>query len=86
MFAGFVAFSAFENFYLRRVFSNSHSSLDGWISALIVIRNVIVLLNFIPFIQILGMMLGMYAVWVYVPLYAILIGIRYARTKHSAQI
>jgi hypothetical protein len=42
---------------LRKRFADTTSSLDKWILTIVVIRNIIFLLNFIPFIQILGLIL-----------------------------
>jgi len=52
--AVFALFYCLENFVFRKRFANTTSSLDKWISMIIVIRNLIFLLNFIPFIQLLG--------------------------------
>jgi len=55
--AVFAIFYCLENFVFRKRFANSTSSVDKWISMIIVIRNLIFLLNFIPFIQLLGLAL-----------------------------
>ena len=57
VFAVFAFFFCLENFVFRKKFANTTSSLDKWISMIIVIRNLIFLLNFIPFIQLLGLAL-----------------------------
>lgn len=57
VFAVFIVFFCLENFVFRKKFANTTSSLDKWISMIIVIRNLIFLLNFIPFIQLLGLAL-----------------------------
>lgn len=57
VFAVFAVFFCLENFVFRKKFANTTSSLDKWISMIIVIRNLIFLLNFIPFIQLLGLAL-----------------------------
>lgn len=55
--AVFAVFFCLENFIFHKKFANTTSSLDKWISMIIVIRNLIFLLNFIPFIQLLGLAL-----------------------------
>ena len=55
VFAVFAVFFCLENFIFRKKFANTTSSLDKWISMIIVIRNLVFLLNFIPFIQLLGL-------------------------------
>lgn len=50
----FVFFYLYENRKLKQKFSNSDSRLDSWFVALVVIRDVVFVLNFIPFIQLLG--------------------------------
>lgn len=57
VFAVFAVFFCLENFVFRKKFANTTSFLDKWISMIIVIRNLIFLLNFIPFIQLLGLAL-----------------------------
>jgi hypothetical protein len=54
VFGVFLFFYYLENHVFKKRFSESHSQFDGWILALIVVRNIVFLLNFIPFIQILG--------------------------------
>lgn len=50
----FVAFFFYENKILKRKFASSDSKLDSWFVALVVLRDIVFVLNFIPFIQILG--------------------------------
>ncbi len=57
VFVIFAIFFCLENYLFSRKFSDTQSHLDPWISRIIVARNVIFLLNFIPFIQMLGMVL-----------------------------
>lgn len=45
-----------ENYILNKRFATSRSKLDTWLTSLIVIRNIVFVLNFIPFIQIGGAM------------------------------
>lgn len=54
VFAIFVMFYVYELSTLKKKFSNSESRSDTWFVALVIIRNVVFVLNFIPFIQILG--------------------------------
>ena len=53
----FAIFFYLENFIFCKRFAGTQSSLDKWISAIVVIRNIIFLLNFIPLIQLLGVLL-----------------------------
>ena len=55
--AAFAVFYCLENFVFRKRFANTTSFLDKWIFPIIVIRNVIFLLNFIPVMQLLGLAL-----------------------------
>ena len=50
----FGIFFYLENFSFKKRFENSRSTLDTWISVAIVIRNIAFVLNFIPYIQLLG--------------------------------
>lgn len=50
----FTTFFFYENRTLKRKFANSDSKLDSWFVALVVLRDLVFVLNFIPFIQILG--------------------------------
>jgi hypothetical protein len=50
----FVGFYRYENNTLKERFANSNSRLDSSFIALTTIRNVVFVLNFIPFIQLLG--------------------------------
>jgi len=86
VFAAFAVFFILENFVFKKLFANSQSDVDIWISTLVVLRNILVLLNVIPLIQLLGMLIGFYAVWVYVPLYIILIIIRFNQTRKVANV
>ncbi len=51
----FAVFFYLENYVFSKRFANTKSALDPWISAIIVARNVIFVLNFVPLIQILGL-------------------------------
>jgi hypothetical protein len=57
VFVIFAIFFCLENYIFSKKFSDTKSHLDPWISGIIVARNLIFLLNFVPFIQILGMAL-----------------------------
>ncbi len=50
----FAGFYLYENKNLSARFMGSQSNIDPWILALILIRNGVFVLNFIPFIQIMG--------------------------------
>jgi len=79
--AVFVVFFILENFVFKRSFENSQSKVDRYILIFVILRNILVLLNLIPGIQILGMLIGFFAVWLYMPLYIILITVRFSQTK-----
>ena len=55
--AVFALFYYLENFVFHKKFADSTSPLDKWISVIIVARNLIFLLNFVPVIQLLGIAL-----------------------------
>lgn len=58
----FVIFYYLENLVFRKRFSNTSSHLDKWILSVVVLRNIVFLLNFIPLIQLLGLgLLGGFA-------------------------
>lgn len=65
-----------ENRVLNRRFVNSRSTLDKWIVTLVVIRNIIFVLNFIPFIQIGGAMILVFGGIPYLIVYFILLSKR----------
>ena len=69
-------FFYYECFVCRKRFTNTKSSLDVWILVLIVLRNLICLLNFIPLIQILGAIIGAIVIVPYVIVYTMLISKR----------
>lgn len=85
--AVFSIFFFLENYLFRKKFSDSKSALDGWIYAIIFARNIIFILNFIPLIQLLGLMLLPY---VFAPvclvLYTILIICRFVVAKKSRNV
>ena len=57
VFAIFAIFFCLENYVFSKKFSSTTSALDPWISGIIVVRNLIFVLNFVPFVQVLGAML-----------------------------
>lgn len=72
----FVVFFGVENYLLKNKFANTKSALDPWLVALIIVRNCVFILNFIPLIQLIGAGIGGIAVVPYTIVYAILIFIR----------
>jgi hypothetical protein len=77
VFAVFACFFFFENFVFNKKFVNSTSALDGRIRFIIVIRNLLFLLNFIPFVQILGLMVILPVGLIIGSIYILLINARY---------
>ena len=61
VFGVFILFMYIENFKLSKRFASTKSRLDFYIGALVVIRNLAIFLNFIPYIQILGMLILVFA-------------------------
>ena len=57
VFGVFTVFFSFENYVFSKKFSSTRSALDPWISLVIVLRNLVFVLNFVPVIQVLGMLL-----------------------------
>ncbi len=55
--AVFAIFYCLENFVFRKQFAGTTSHLDKWITLVIILRNIVFLLNFVPFIQLLGIAL-----------------------------
>ena len=53
----FVIFFFLENYVFKKIFADTTSPLDPWIHTIIVARNIIFVLNFIPLIQALGLVL-----------------------------
>lgn len=53
--AVFAIFYCLENFVFQKRFANTTSNLDIWISPIIVLRNIVFLLNFVPLIQMIGL-------------------------------
>lgn len=83
VFGVFSFFLYLENFVLRKKFTNNIPTIDNWITFVIVVRNIIFFLNFIPLIQILGMLIVVYVGWAVLLLY---IGFMIARVKAMKKI
>jgi hypothetical protein len=79
VFCAWVLFALFEQFVLKNSFKNTSSSVDGTILAVINLRNILVLLNLIPFIQIIGILVGYVAAPIIIVSYIILIVTRYMK-------
>ena len=75
-----LTFIYYENFVCKHRFSKSSSKLDGFIVILVVIRNIVFVLNFIPFIQIFGAIGAVVGIIPYLIIYLILFS---RRTKAS---
>ena len=69
----FGAFYYYETRALKKKYSNSSSKLDIWIYVLVVIRNLVFVLNFIPLIQILGGMALLFGALPYLIIYNIIL-------------
>lgn len=79
-FGVFLFFFYIENNIFSKKFAATKTPLDLLICVAIVIRNIVIFLNFIPFIQLLGMVISMYAGIPYVVIYALFIWLRYDRS------
>lgn len=55
LFVGFCVFFYIENYIFSKKLTASRSSLDSWIFLVVILRNLLFLLNFILFIQLLGL-------------------------------
>lgn len=80
IFGVFAIFYYLENYVYAKKFANSSSKIDYWILSLVGLRNFIVVLNFIPLIQLLGMALGAFAAVPYLIVYATLMYYRSNQT------
>ena len=79
MFAPLIIFAVFylyENKKLSARFSHTQSKTDTWLLVLIIIRNIVFILNFIPFIQIAGAMALVFGGIPYLIIYILLIRAR----------
>jgi len=79
--AVFAVFFYLENFVFSKKFANSTSNLDNWIVVVVVIRNLIFLLNFIPFIQLVGLAGIVYVGWIIGLIYCGLIIARFNQLR-----
>jgi hypothetical protein len=77
----FIVLLCLENFVFSKMFAGSTSSLDKGILTLITIRNILFLLNFIPFIQLLGLLVIISVGWVIGLIYLGLIIARFIQAK-----
>lgn len=75
----FLLFFYFENKIFSKKFADTKTPLDAIIYVGAVLRNIAIFLNFIPFIQLLGIGIGMFAGIPYLIIYALLIWLRYRR-------
>ena len=72
----FWAFYLCENRILKKRFKSSKSKLDFWILVMVVIRNIVFILNFIPLIQLLGGAVLIYGGIPYLIIYCLVMWIR----------
>lgn len=79
--AVFTCFLCIENFVFSKRLASTKSGLDKWISMVIVIRNLIFLLNFIPFIQLLGLAAIFFGGWIILLAYIILMVSRFSQAR-----
>ena len=73
----------YENRILKKRFKSSKSKLDRWILVMVVIRNVVFILNVIPFIQLFGGAALIYGGIPYIIIYYLLLR---ARNKSVASV
>jgi len=69
----FAGFFYFEKNVLKKRFLLSHSKLDSWFFGLVILRNLVFLLNFIPLIQIAGGMALVFGGIPYIIIYCIIL-------------
>lgn len=81
--AVYFLFFCLENFIFKKRFRSTTSRLDSWIVFFIVVRNIVFLLNFIPFIQLLGLFIDFFAGWAIVIIYAIFMFLN-EKYRHSS--
>jgi hypothetical protein len=81
--AVFALFFILENFIFKARFANTTSNLDPTIATLIGLRNFLFLLNFIPFIQLLGLAGLGFIGWAIVLVY---VGLLIARSNQTKKI
>ena len=73
VFGVFMIFFCLENLVYKKQFANSTSGLDNGIMVVIALRNILFLLNFIPFIQLLGIAGLVMVGWILAIIYIVLI-------------
>jgi len=66
----------YENFKLKKKFGTSSWKHDGWIYFLVILRNITIVLNSIPLIQILGAMALVVGIIPYLIVYSLLLKAR----------
>lgn len=81
VFLVFLVFFYLENFVFKKRYSQSSSNLDTPIVVLIVIRNIVFVLNFIPYIQIAGAVIAIFGIIPCVIIYSILLSKRGKASK-----
>lgn len=77
VFGVFIIFFRLENYLFKSKFANTKSALDPWVVLLVIVRNFVIFLNFIPLIQILGEIIGFFLIIPYLIVYSILISRRF---------
>ena len=81
--AVFAVFFCLENFVFSKKFADTSASVDKGISVVVVLRNLLFILNFIPFIQLLGLAAIVYGGWILGIIYIGLIIARFNQTKKT---
>lgn len=76
VFGVFLPFFCFENFILSKKFAGTKSRLDLYIAVGVVFRNLAIFLNFIPFIQLIGVLILGFAGIPYLIIYLVLLWFR----------
>lgn len=83
VFLGFyIVFFLLEGSFGKKL-SNTTSKLDGWIFTIIILRNIIFLLNFLPFIQLLGLVVDFFGGWILIIVYIRLMFLRFREAKQN---
>lgn len=81
VFGGFVITLLLENFFLANLLKNKvRSGLDMAITVLILLKNLLVLANLIPLVQLLGLLVLFLGGWLLALVYIILIIIRLVKS------
>jgi|SRR3989344_1102790 len=79
--AVFAVFFYLENFVFSKKFAGTTARVDKGIGIVVVLRNLLFILNFIPFIQLLGLAAIVYGGWLLGIIYIVLIISRFKQTK-----